>query len=323
MTRSLTLPAPARAASPAAAIASLLMATSAWGSLFFVGKSMLAVLDPLWFTTIRYVLATLLLVALRPAFGGAPLTRLVRDLRPLALLGLAGYGAFSVLVFFGVALSVPSHGAVIMATMPVTTVLLRWWLDGVRPPRTAVAAAGLALVGVALVAGVFAHRSGVSTRALFGDLLALVGTLGWVTYTRGAARFPDLSPFDYTAFTAMASVPALLAVAVVASITGLAPWPDAGAVLQRAPTLAYIAVVPTVAAAVAFNFGVRRLGAATGTLFINCVPISALLIATALGQPPGAQEILGAVLVGLALVVTTRPVRSASPAPLRQCGATS
>jgi drug/metabolite transporter (DMT)-like permease len=81
--------------------------------------------------------------------------------------------------------------------------------------------------------------------------------------------------------------------------------------------------VPTVAAAVAFNFGVRRLGAATGTLFINCVPISALLIATALGQPPGAQEILGAVLVGLALVVTTWPVRSGSSVPLRQCGATS
>jgi drug/metabolite transporter (DMT)-like permease len=53
------------------------------------------------------------------------------------------------------------------------------------------------------------------------------------------------------------------------------------------------------------------------------VPISALLIATALGQPPGAQEILGAVLVGLALVVTTWPVRSGSSVPLRQCGATS
>lgn len=323
MTRSLTLPAPARAASPAAAVAGLLLATSAWGSLFFVGKSMLAVLDPLWFTATRYLLATLLLVALRPAFASAPLHRLWRDLRPLALLGISGYGAFSVLVFFGVALSVPAHGAVIMATMPVTTVLLRWWLDGVRPPRTAVAAAGLALVGVALVAGVFAHHSGVSTRAVFGDLLALVGTLGWVTYTRGAARFPDLSPFDYTAFTAMASAPVLLALAAGASIMGWVPWPDAGAVLHRAPTMAYIAIVPTVAAAVAFNFGVRRLGAPTGTLFINCVPLSALAIATALGQPPGAQEVLGAVLVGVALVVTTRPVKSARQARLQECGAAS
>ena len=309
MTQSLTLPAPARAASPAAAVASLLMATSAWGSLFFVGKSMLATLDPVWFTATRYVLATLLLVVLRPAFGSATFARLRRDLRTLALFGLAGYGAFSILVFFGVALSVPAHGAVIMATMPVTTVLLRWWLDGVRPPKTAVAAAGLALVGVALVAGVFEHRNGVGARALLGDLLALAGTLGWVVYTRGAARFPDLSPFDYTAFTAMASAPVLLAGAVVASIAGVVPWPDAFAVLHRAEGLAYIAAVPTVAAAVAFNFGVRRLGAPTGTLFINCVPLSALAIATALGQPPGAQELVGAALVALALVVTTRPAR--------------
>ena len=108
MTRSLTLSTSSSAASPGAAVAGLLLATSAWGSLFFVGKSMLAVLDPVWFTTLRYLLATLLLVALRPAFGSAPLARLRRDLRPLTVLGLAGYGAFSMLVFFGVALSVPS-----------------------------------------------------------------------------------------------------------------------------------------------------------------------------------------------------------------------
>jgi drug/metabolite transporter (DMT)-like permease len=323
MTRSLTLSTSSSAASPGAAVAGLLLATSAWGSLFFVGKSMLAVLDPVWFTTLRYLLATLLLVALRPAFGRAPLSRLRRDLRPLTVLGLAGYGAFSMLVFFGVALSVPAHGAVIMATMPVTTVLLRWWLDGVRPPRTAVVAAGLALAGVALVAGVFERGHGVGGRALLGDLLALVGTLGWIAYTRGAARFPDLTPFDYTAFTAIASAPVLLAGAAVASMAGVVPWPDAAAALRRAPSMAYIAAVPTVTAAVAFNFGVRRLGAATGTLFINCVPLSAMAIATALGQAPGVQEIVGAGLVGLALVVMTRTGKSAAQAPLRECGAAS
>jgi drug/metabolite transporter (DMT)-like permease len=306
MNRTLTLPASPRAPSAAAPIAALLLATSAWGSLFFVGKSMLRTLDPVWFTATRYLLATLLLVALRPAFGRARLDRLWRDLRPLAMLGLAGYGAFSVLVFFGVALSVPSHGAVIMATMPVTTVLLRWWLDGVRPRPSAVAAGGLALAGVALVAGLFSHGAGGGGRAWLGDLLALLGTLGWITYTRGAARFPDLAPFDYTAFTAMASAPVLLAMAAAASIAGLVPWPDLAGVVRNAPALAYIAVVPTVGAAVAFNFGVRRMGAATGTLFINCVPLSAMVIATSLGQPPGAQEITGAALVALALFITMR-----------------
>jgi drug/metabolite transporter (DMT)-like permease len=60
---------------------------------------------------------------------------------------------------------------------------------------------------------------------------------------------------------------------------------------------------------VAFNFGVRTLGQATGTLFINCVPVSALAIATALGQPPSAHELAGALLVGAALVLATRPGR--------------
>jgi drug/metabolite transporter (DMT)-like permease len=266
-------------------------------------------MDPLWFTTIRYLLATVLLIALRPAFGRARMERLFREARSFATFGLAGYGAFSVLVFFGVALSVPSHGAVMMATMPVTTVLLRWALDGVRPPKTAVIAGVLALFGVALVAGLFASGASGGRSALLGDLLALLGTLGWVAYTRGGARFPDLSPFDYTTFTAMASAPVLLAVAAIASLAGIVQWPDPAAVVQQGWGLAYVAALPTVAAAVAFNFGVRQLGAATGTLFLNCVPLSALAIATALGQPPDAQEIVGALLVGFALVLATRRAR--------------
>lgn len=314
MSRILVHPAPSRALPPAAAaIACLLFATTAWGSLFFVGQHLLRTLDPVWFTTARYLAATLLLLALRPAFGRAPLTRLLRDAPRFALFGLAGYGAFSMLVFFGVALSVPSHGAVIMATMPVTTVLLRWGLGGPRPTRAVVVAGALALLGVALVAGLFTAGPGGGRRAWLGDLLALAGTLGWVAYTRGAARFPDLSPFDYTAFTAIASAPILLAAAVAATLAGALHWPDPAGLAHAALGLAYVAAVPTVAAAVAFNAGVRQLGPVTGTLFINCVPLSALAIATALGQPPAAHELAGAALVGLALVLATRPTSGARP----------
>lgn len=265
---STTLPTRTAPAFPVAAGA-LLLATGAWGSLFFVGQSVLRDVDPLWFTTIRYLLATLLLLALRPLFGSAGLGRALRDAPRLAGYGLAGYGLFSVLVFVGVKLSVPSHGAVIMATIPVTTVLVRWLRDGVRPAGRSLAASALALAGVACVAGLAGGGAAADGRALAGDLLTLAGTFGWITYTRGAARFPDLSPFDYTAFTALASAPLLLAAAVLATMAGVVHWPEAPALLRHGPAFAYVAILPTVTAVVAFNFGVRTLGQATGTLFIN------------------------------------------------------
>lgn len=288
-------------------VLALLFATSAWGSLFLVGKPMLATLDPVWFTTLRYGLATLLLAALAQIFGRTPWRRLRCHAVRLTLLGLAGYGCFSVLVFWGLARSLPSHGSVIMATMPFTTLLLRWALDGQRPTGASLAGAGLALLGVATVANVFGAAGAsrpVGTEMLLGDLVTLAGTLGWVLYTRGAASLPDHSPLEYTALTAVAATPWLLLGAVAATLLGALPVPpisSAAAMTALLPPLLYIAVVPTVLAALAFNFGVRRLGTAAGTLFLNVVPVSVLVVHALQGQMPSTAELGGAALVAFAL----------------------
>ena len=102
------------------AVIGLFFATTAWGSLFLVGKPLVGVLDPLWFTLLRYALATLLLALLVHRFGRSPWAHLLRHRGRLARYGVAGYGVFSVLCFYGLRLSAPSHGSVIMATMPIS-----------------------------------------------------------------------------------------------------------------------------------------------------------------------------------------------------------
>lgn len=303
------------------AIAALLFATMAWSSLFFIGQSLLGVLDPVWFTTLRYTLATLGLLALVQLFGHTPWRKLVLHARRLTGFGLAGYGAFSLLVFIGLAHSLPAHGAVIMATIPLSALLVRWALDGIRPAPRALAAALVALTGVALVAGLFGGAGAADKAAssvLLGDLLTLSGTLGWVFYTRGAASLPELSALEYTALTAVASLPWLLLFAVAASLAHLATPPTLAALGPVWPKLLYIAAVPTVAAALAFNFGVRRLGAPSGTLFLNFVPVSALVISAALGSWPRPHELGGALLVGAALWLNAS---SSASKPARQAAA--
>lgn len=295
-----------------APVAALLFATSAWGSLFLVGKPLLATLDPLWFTTWRYSLATLLLVVLVQAFGHSPWHKLRRHFGRLALLGLAGYGCFSVLVFFGLARSLPSHGSVIMATMPFTTLLLRWGLDGQRPPRDSLLGAAVALLGVATVAGVFSPARQADAAMLLGDAVTLAGTLGWVLYTRGAASLPDHGPLEYTALTAVAAWPWLVLGTVAATLWGWVPAPSGAAVAGLLPPLLYVAVVPTVLAALAFNFGVRRLGPAVGTLFLNAVPVSVLVVHAVQGQAPSVAELTGAALVAVALGFNARTVARAT-----------
>jgi drug/metabolite transporter (DMT)-like permease len=167
---------------------------------------------------LRYTLATLLLVVLVQAFGRLPWRQLRSHFGRLMRLGLVGYGCFSMLDFFGLARSLPSHGSVIMATMPFTTLLLRWALDGHRPPRASLLGASVALLGVATVGGVFSPARRADAAVLLVDLVTLAGTLGWVLYTRGAASLLDHSPLEYTVLTAVAPWPWLLLGAVVATL---------------------------------------------------------------------------------------------------------
>ncbi len=308
------------------AIAALLFATTAWGSLFLIGKPVVAQLDPAWFTLVRYLIATAVLAVLVQLAGDRPWAKLRRHLLRHSLVGLAGYGLFSILVFHGLKLSQPSHGSVIMATMPFTTLGLRWALDGQRPPLRALAGAALALAGVATVAHLIGPHGSVTGevngRMLLGDAITLAGTLGWVLYTRNAARLPDHSPLEYTALTAIAALPWLALGTVAATLAGLIDAPAPALLAGLSPKLAYIALVPTVAAALAFNAGVKQLGAPMGTLFLNMVPVSVIAVRAVLGEAPHPNEIAGAALVGLGLALTVwTPAAAPLPAARSRCPA--
>lgn len=308
-----------RTPSSSLGIAALLAATSSWGAMFLVSKEVLQHVDPFWFTLIRYSLSALLLAALLAPRGAAPWRQLRSHAGPLALRGVAGFGVFSVMVLTGLAHSVPSHGAIIMATTPITTQLLRWLLDGVRPTRTTLLSSALALAGVVVVSGVLASSNGDVASTAWGDAIALAGTLGWVWYTRGATQFAGrLDVVEYSALTVLAAWPLLLLGALGATAVGLAELPQAQGLAASWHALLYVGLIPSAIAVLAYNFGVRTLGPVTGTAFINFVPVSALLMSVALGKLPSGNELMGMGMVVGALLIHTAASRSAAaPATVR------
>ncbi|GHD62165.1 DMT family transporter [Jeongeupia chitinilytica] len=289
-----------------AAMLALLFATAAWGGLFHAGKLVLNNVDPFWFTVVRYTGASLLLCGILMLQGKVRWELLREHWRRLASLGLMGYGMFGILVFIGLSYSVPSHGAVIMATMPITTLLMRWVFERQRPQLWAWCVVALAIFGVSLVSGVWRSSTGAGHSTAFGDLIAFVGTVGWIMYTRGQASVSKLSVIEYTTFTAILALPGLFAFAVVATLLGYANRPDPADLIAAIPPILYIVVVGTVLAALAFNKGVRTLGAVHGIVFINLVPVSALLISAAKGSVPNGSEMIGTLLIIVALSIQAR-----------------
>lgn len=296
------------------AAGALVLSTVAWAGLFFVGKATLSTLDPVWFTLVRYGVASLILLGLVRLAGPVRWHELKAHLGRITWLGLLGYALFGVLVFTGLQHSVPSHGAVIMATMPVTAMVLRWALDKQQLQWWAAAVLALTLGGVTLVSGVMLHPAG-GASTIAGDLTAFAGTVGWVFYTRGQATLPQLSVLEYTAFTALMAVPAMVLFALVATALGWSHVPTLAGLAHAAPAMAYTVLFATVFASLAFNKGVRQLGAAQGIVFINLVPVSALIMSAARGVTPGATEIVGALMVVAALLLqatlSARPAQTA------------
>ena len=296
----------------------LLFATASWGSLFHVGKAVLGHVDPWWFTAARYTGAAVVLITVLAATGSLRWHLLRPNALRLAFHGVAGYCVFGILVFIGLQWTVPSHGALIMATMPISTIVARSFIDRRMPPAWTFGVAALALTGVFVVSGVTGSAN--PSASWHGDVIVFMGSLGWVTYTLGPGALPQLDFREYTAFTLVIALPVILGVVALAEAAGIAHAPSAAQWAAAAPHIVYTIAIPTVAAALAFNRGVRELGPVNGMLFINVVPISALAIGIARGQHPTAAELLGSALVVAAIVLqyramTASVVRTTARAP--------
>ena len=90
------------------------------------------------------------------------------------------------------------------------------------------------------------------------------------------------------------------------TVLGFAHSPSVNSLVDVAPAMAYVVAVATVAAGLAYNKGVRQLGISHGIVFINFVPVSALLIGVLRGSMPRPMEVIGTVLVVSALLLQAK-----------------
>src|SRR5205823_2289958 len=145
-----------------------------------------------------------------------------------------------------------------------------------------------------------------------GDLLMFGAVTGWAIYTDGAGRFPEISPLRYATLTAITGTSTILVLTAIADAAGWQHLPAPSDLAAVWPEIGYIVLIGAVLAILAWNTGVRRLGAANAALFLNLVPVVALTLATVQGYRPGPAELLGTALTAAAIVTANLVARRAS-----------
>jgi drug/metabolite transporter (DMT)-like permease len=283
--------------------------------MFPIAASALHRVDPLPLTAIRYGIAVPVFLGLLVAFEGRQALRGHGRTLELFVLGSIGFAGFNLLSYVGLQHTRPQDAALIVGSQPLLMVLALWLAYRQVPARTTVAAMVAALFGVALVIS-RGHLSNIA-HGSSGDLLILVGSVGWVFYSLGARRFPEFSPLRYTALSATGGTLTILAATAVVTATGGEALPSGGDLGAAWLQIVFVVFMGGVVAVLAWNEGIKRLGPPNGTLFINLVPVVAFAIAIGQGYRPGPYELAGALLTIGALIAANLAGRQAIRRPSR------
>ncbi len=276
-----------------------------WGSNFVLAGPILADLPPLWAAAVRFVLGAALMLALARARREDLFGLLRRHAGAYLLLGAVGITAFNLLFFHALQTTSADNGALIMATNPLLTTLLASAFLGERPSARHLLALPAALAGVAIVITQGDLGRLAALQVTHGDLLMLGADLSWALYNVLSRRYmPPGTPVANTAWAMTAGAVLLLGAALFSG----APLQPLG--LRAGAAMAVMAVGGTVLAYLFYMIGIEHLGAARTAIFLNLVPVSAMLVAALAGTPPTAAQLAGGMLVLGGVTIAMLPRRA-------------
>jgi drug/metabolite transporter (DMT)-like permease len=270
------------------------LATLTWASNVTLGRWLRNDLGPLTLAAARFSIASLLFLLLlrkRPdeerKVGG-------RDRWLLLATGLTGVVVFSPLLYTALQRTTVVNVTLINGLAPLITGFLAFALIGEPMSRRQAAAAGLALIGVVVLLSRGSLTFWRGMRSSSGDLIAMAAALVWALYSvLGRKAMRHRTALSATGLSAFIGLPFLVLAAgweLVRRPTQLKP--------ELMLAVVYIGMVPTVVGFLAWNAGVRRLGASGAMVFYNTLPLYGALLGTIfLGETLDITYLLGAACI--------------------------
>ena len=140
-----------------------------------------------------------------------------------------------------------------------------------------------------------------SNRALIGDFIVFAGAVAWVVYSLGVGRYAKLSTWRLTVLTMIPGCLATILITAVMVMYGDIQSPSMADYRSVGLELAYLTFVGVFAALLAWNYGLRKVGALNATLLINLMPVTAFAYRSWQGVKFSSVELFGVALVVLAL----------------------
>ena len=274
-----------------------------WASTFIVSKAIFTEVPPMPYIVIRFVLMTGLafgVMLLRQPKGRRGIERV--DLWRFIAVAVTGYTIYQLTFVFGLERTSAFSSSLLVAMVPLFTVLITTAMGEPTPGRAWVGLA-IAICG----AGIFLwDKRGMGGGTLVGDGLSLLAAVAFAAYGVLARPLVVKYPADtYTAWTILLGSIPLALIGMPATLRF--DWREPS--LLAWVGIIWMVIFPVYVAYQLWNWAIKMRGVGPATAFGLMVPVaSGLLSWLIFGETFGFWKILGGTLVLLGLAVVRLPI---------------
>lgn len=275
-----------------------------WAGNHVVGRWAAGHIPPMTLAFLRWAVAALLILPLAWPSLKADGPAIRANLPILMLLGLLGSGCYNTLQYIALTQTTVANAAILNSWAPVLIAAAGAVLFGDRLSRRQIGGIALSMLGVLVI--ILHGRIETLTALAFnrGDLVMVVATLAWATYTTLLRFRPGVSTLSFAAITygVAGIVNAPLAVFEFANGQRIIPS------LAVAGAIAYAALLASLVAYFLYARAVEIIGGVRTGVFIHLIPLFASLLGLVfLGEAPALYH-----AVGFGLILTGVWVASAA-----------
>jgi drug/metabolite transporter (DMT)-like permease len=285
--------------------AMLVLATATWGSAFIAGKFAVQSFEPATVAFLRFLGAAVLLFPLMWIMEKNRKKPTLKDYGLFAVLGLTGIALYNICFFLATKHAPVIKSSLFIASNPVLIVLLSGLFLKETITKNNIIGMIIALTGVT-----FIITDGHLLALLqFGfepiDFVLLGAVISWALYSVvGKVVLKKYSSVESTTYAVAFGTIFLLPFALAETT-----WQD----VQQASfstwiAIAHMSIFVTVISFVLYYNGIKEVGAAKASIFINVMPVSAVIMATIfLGETFTWAHAVGAAFVLSGVYIGTNP----------------
>jgi drug/metabolite transporter (DMT)-like permease len=282
----------------------LLLTAIFWGGTFVAGRSLVQNVGPFSAAFLRFAVASILLIFITWRVEGKLVLLRKGQLLPVFLLGLTGVFFYNVFFFKGLKLIEAGRAAIIIANNPVFIALFSAALFNEK--LTAVKLTGIAISVIGAIVAISKGNVGAVIQGSlgWGELFIFLCVASWVAFSLlGKAVMSGLSPLASVTYSTLTGTVLLFIPAFREDLTNFVYF-----TLLDWWNIFYLGFFGTVLGFVWFYEGINQIGPTKAGLFINFVPLSAILLAFIfLGEPLTISLLIGTLLVTCGVYLTNRP----------------